>query len=238
MCGRFVSALPPEELARIFAIAGPLPNAAPTWNLAPTQSAVVVRRNPETGERALSLLRWGLFPSFAKDPKATRPFNARAESVATNGMFRGAFAKRRCLVPADAYYEWHATPAGKIPYAIAGTDGLPLALGGIWEGHRAPDGEITRSFAIVTTAANTALAHLHPRMPLVVAHADWPAWLGEAEADATRLLRAAPEAALKAWRIGTAVNSVRNNTPELLWPATPQAGDTLSPPEASGTLTL
>ncbi|MEJ0047363.1 MAG: SOS response-associated peptidase [Rhodospirillales bacterium] len=137
MCGRFASVLPADELARIFATEGPLPDTQPSWNIAPTQPAVVVRRHPQTAARQLSVLNWGLLASFVKDPaSARRPFNARAETVATSTLFRGAFARRRCLVPADAYYEWRTEPAGKQPFAVARADGTPLALGGIWEGHR------------------------------------------------------------------------------------------------------
>jgi len=217
MCGRFASTLPLEQLAHLFAITGPRPDTTPNWNLAPTQSAVAVRRHPETGDRVLSLLTWGLLPSFTKDPaKAARPINARAETVATSAMFRDAFARRRCLIPADAYYEWQTMDGKKQPYAIARTDGAPCALGGLWEGHRDASGAITRSFAIITVAANTALAHLHARMPLVLASHDWPAWLGETNADPAGLLYAAPDTALKAWRVSTAVNSPKNNGPELL----------------------
>jgi putative SOS response-associated peptidase YedK len=217
MCGRFASTLPLEQLAQLFAITGPLPNAAPNWNLAPTQSAVAVRRNPESSERVLSLLTWGLLPSFTKDPaKATRPINARAETVASSFLFRGAFARRRCLIPADAYYEWQTIDGKKHPFAIARTDGAPCALGALWEGHRDISGAVTRSFAIVTVPANTSLAHLHARMPLVVDPHDWPAWLGETATDPATLLHAAPDTTLKAWRVGTAVNSPKNNGPELL----------------------
>jgi putative SOS response-associated peptidase YedK len=147
--------------------------------------------------------------------KTPRPINARGETVASNGMFKGAFAARRCLVPADAYYEWHAAAGAKVPYAIGRSDGGPLALGGIWEGHKAADGTVTRSFAIVTVAASAALAHLHPRMPLVVEAADWGTWLGEG-GDAAGLLRSSADGVLRAWRVSTRVNNVRNNDAALL----------------------
>jgi putative SOS response-associated peptidase YedK len=230
MCGRFASALPPEELARIFATTGPLPNTAPNWNVAPTQPAVAVRLHPESGARTLGLLTWGLLPFFTRDAaKAVRPFNARAETVASSGMFRDAFARRRCLVPADAYYEWQTSPAGKVPYAIARANGAPLALGGLWEGHRAADGEITRSFAIVTVPANAALAHLHARMPLVLEPKDWAAWLGEVVTDPATLLHPAAEGVLRAWPVSKAVNNVRNNGAALL-KEEEVGGDEASPP--------
>jgi putative SOS response-associated peptidase YedK len=106
MCGRFASFLPAEAIARIFRTVSPLPNIPPNWNVAPTQDALVVRRHPRSGERHLDLLRWGLLPYWTKEPaKARRPINARAETLATSAMFREAFARRRCLVPADAFYE-------------------------------------------------------------------------------------------------------------------------------------
>ncbi len=102
---------------------------------------MVVRRHPDTGERHLDLLKWGLLPSFTKDPAhAKRPINARAETVVTSGMFRSAFARRRCLVPADAFYEWKVVEGGKQPYAVAPMDGQPMAFAGLWEGFRRPDG--------------------------------------------------------------------------------------------------
>jgi putative SOS response-associated peptidase YedK len=215
MCGRFASTLPIEQLARLFAVTEPRPNSAPNWNLAPTQPAAAVRRHPESGKRVLSLLTWGLLPSFAKaDGKGPRPINARAETVATNALFRGAFARRRCLIPADAYYEWHTEGGRKQPYAVARADGAPLALGGLWEGHRAPDETVTRSFAIVTVPADVTLADLHPRMPLVLEPGNWAAWLGETETDPLALLR--PNGGLRAWRVSARVNNARNNEPGLL----------------------
>lgn len=217
MCGRFAAQLPPEFIRRLFATTGDVPNNAPNWNVAPTQPAMVIRHHPQTGERRLDMLSWGLVPSFTKDLKAAkRPINARAETAATSGMFRGALEKRRCLVPADAFYEWLATAAGKQPYAIARTDGAPLALAGIWEGWRAPDGEILRTFAILTTAANVTMSALHTRMPVIVEQPDWPQWLGEAPGGAQALLRSADEGVVQYWPVSRAVNNVRNNGAPLL----------------------
>jgi putative SOS response-associated peptidase YedK len=217
MCGRFASQLPPEEIARLFSTAGDLPNLGPNWNVAPTQPAMVVRRHPETGERRLDVLRWGLVPHFTKDlKKCTRPINARAETVATSGMFRGALVSRRCIVPADAFYEWKAMADGKQPYAIARTDGAPLAFAGLWEGWRSPDGETLRTFTIVTTEANADMARLHSRMPVILERDAWPVWLGEAAGDAPALLRPAADGVVKLWPVSRAVNSVRNNGAALL----------------------
>jgi putative SOS response-associated peptidase YedK len=219
MCGRYASFLPAEALQRIFGTTNPLPNIEPSWNLAPTQSAPVVRRHPETGARHLDLLTWGLLPYFTKDPKhSRRPINARAETLATSGMFRSAFARRRCLIPAAAFYEWKKTGSAKQPYAVARADGAPLALGGIWEGWRGAEGGTERSFAIITVPASHDIAELHDRMPLILESADWPVWLGEIEADPAALLHPPPEHALKMWPVPAAVNSPKNNGPELLIP--------------------
>ena len=219
MCGRFASQLPPELLRRAFAALGDIPNTPPSWNVAPTQAALVVRRNPETGERRLDALRWGLVPHFIKDLKACkRPINARSETIATSGMFRGALASRRCLVPADAFYEWKAMADGKQPYAIARTDGAPLAFAGLWEGWRDPAGEVLRTFTIATTAASEDMAGLHHRMPVILEPDDWPVWLGEESGEYAALMRPAPVGTVWLWPVSRAVNNMRNNGPELLVP--------------------
>jgi putative SOS response-associated peptidase YedK len=217
MCGRFAAQLPAELVARLFRTVNPLPNLAPNWNVAPTQAAMVVRRHPQTGERHLDVLRWGLVPAFTKELKAARrPFNARSETIAGAPMFRGALALRRCLVPADAFYEWQKSPAGKQPFAIARADGAPLAFAGLWESWRDPAGEILRSFVIVTTAANADLAWLHDRMPVILEPEHWAAWLGDLPTDPVPLLKPAAVGALRWWPVSQAVNFVRNNSAALL----------------------
>ena len=216
MCGRYATTLPADAIAALFALAGPLPNWAPTWNMAPTRSAPVVRRHPEAHDRRLDLLRWGLVPHWIKDIKDTsQPINARAETIAATPMFRDAFARRRCLVPADAFYEWQVLETGKQPWAIAREDGAPLVFAGVWEGWRAPDGTVIRSFTIATTIACPTLRPLHERMPVVLEAEDWPLWLGEIPGDPACLLRPS-SSSFKTWRVGTAVNNVRNDSPALL----------------------
>lgn len=201
----------------MFRTRNPLPNMAPSWNVAPTQPAMVVRRHPTVGDRHLDLLRWGLVPHFTKDLKTARkPINARSETAGTSGMFRSALASRRCLVPADAFYEWLAMQDGKQPYAIARRDGVPLAFAGIWEGWRAPDGETLRTFAILTTAANATMRQLHERMPVILEEETWPVWLGEVEGDALSLMQPAANHVLELWPVSRAMNNVRNNGAELL----------------------
>ena len=219
MCGRYAAFLPAEAVARLFHTVNPLPNVAPSWNVAPTQDAMVVRRHPKTGDRHLDLLKWGLLPSWTKQPaQARRPINARSETVATSGLFRDAFKSRRCIVPADLFYEWKADAAARQPFAIARQDGQPMAFAGVWEAFRWPDGEITRTFAILTTAANADIAALHERTPVILEQSDWPLWVGEADGDPAALLHAPPDGTLRFWAVGRAVNAARNNGPELIEP--------------------
>jgi putative SOS response-associated peptidase YedK len=215
MCGRYVQTMPAEVTRQLFRTTGALPNLAPSWNVAPTQSAPVVRRHPETGERHLDLLRWGLLPRWVKDPKGARqPINARAETVATSPMFREAYARRRCLVPANAFYEWKAEPGGKQPMAMAPRSGAGMAFAGLWEGWRGEGGEVVRTFAILTTDANAPMRAVHHRMPVILAPDDWTEWL-EGD-DPAALLRPAPDDLLRFWPVSRTVNSPWNNGPELL----------------------
>jgi len=223
MCGRFAVVLPADSIVALLRALGPAPNWPPSWNVAPTQNAPVVRLHPQTRERRLDLLRWGLVPHWAKDPKAVRmTTNARGETLSTTAMFRDAFARRRCLIPADAFYEWETIGTVKQPWAIARADEQPLVFGGVWEGWRGGDGTVIRSFTIVTTAANPALRPLHERMPLVLEPQDWPAWLGETEADIGGLV-VPSAAAFRRWKVSPAVNAVRNNDASLLLPLPPES---------------
>jgi len=216
VCGRYASFLPAEALRAMFDTVNATPNWEPTWNMAPTRDAPVVRLHPETRARHLDLLRWGLVPHWAKDPKSVRlPINARAETLATSAMFRDALERRRCLVPADVFYEWQAVDGAKLPFAVARADGDPMVFAGLWEGWRGPERTVIRSFTIVTTTANTLLRPIHERMPVILERTAWPVWLGEEEGDPTAVLQ--PSAAeLRVWRISTAVNSVRNDNAALL----------------------
>ena len=163
------------------------------------------------------MLAWGLIPGFMKDADGGRkPINARSETVASSGMFRGAFASRRCLIPMDAFYEWRTTPNGKQPYAFARADGQPLVLAGIWEHWRAPDGEVRRTFAILTTAANASMRRIHDRMPVIIEADDRTVWLGERDGEARELLGPASEDTLRRWPVSRDVNSPRHDRPDLL----------------------
>ena len=160
MCGRFVQKTPLGEIRVLFETTNPVPNAPPHYNAAPTQDLAVVRYNPQSRPRALDLLRWGLVPLWAKDSSiGARCINARAEGIETKPAFRDAFARRRCLVPSDGFYEWQKAGGKTQPYAIIPKEGVPqegaiFAFAGLWERWGSPvDGSIWRSFAIVTRSA-------------------------------------------------------------------------------------
>ena len=220
MCGRFASSLPPDEIRRVFETLGDLSNHPPSWNVAPTQPALVVRRHFQTGERRLNPLLWGFIPASETDPRGgRRPINARSETVAGARMFRDAFRRRRCIVPATAFYEWNDTPSGKQPYAFGRRDGAPLALAGLWEAWREPGGgAIRRTFTVVTTVADAVVGRIHDRMPVILEPEDWPAWLGETEGDPARPLRPAAAGVLRSWPVSRDVNSPRHDRPDLLDP--------------------
>ena len=225
MCGRFALYQTPADLAEVFGTHNAVPNFQPNWNLPPSQPAPVVRHNPKTAVRSLDVLRWGLIPHFARDAADARMLNnARAETVAKLPSFRAAFAARRCIVPADAFYEWRRDGKLKQPFAIARADGAPLAFGGIWESwtDRA-SGDILGSFAIVTPDANGTMAPIHDRMPIVLEAPDWPVGLGEEEGDPKTLLRPAADTVLRTWPVSTDVNSARHKGAELLQPMQEEA---------------
>lgn len=222
MCGRFVQRGAPIAYAEHFGVdpkAAPLPNAPPRTNAAPTQDLMVVRRHPETGARHLSLLRWGLVPSFSRDAAGgARMINARSESVAEKPAFRAAWrARRRCIVPAEGFYEWHAGPHGRQPFFICRADGAPLAMAGVWDGWKDPaSGAWLRTFTILTCAADPLLRPLHERMPVILPEADLEAFL--TQADPRDLLRPFPGAELRLRPVSQRVNSVRNEGDDLLAP--------------------
>src|ERR1700674_909106 len=160
----------------------------PAGNVAPTDPLPVVRYDAKAGERSLDVMRWGLVRFWAKDIKVGfSNINAKAEGIEGKPAFRGAFQRRRCLVPVDNFYEWEKTAAGKQPYTIALADRRLMALAGLWENWRSPAGEWVRSFAVIATMPNELCARPHDRMPVVLKPEAWPAWLGEEPAGADAL---------------------------------------------------
>jgi len=224
MCGRARISSDVSEIKLVFSIPPerPAPNFAANWNAAPTDMLPVVRWDAAAGLRSLDLLRWGLVPYWAKEVKiGYTTINARAETVAGMPAFREPFRRRRCLVPFDSFYEWRKIDGGTQPYAVARADGRIMAVAGLWDNWRSPQGERVRSFTVVTTAANAFMAPLHDRMPVILEAPDWPAWLGEESAEAARLralMAPAAEDALRMWPVDRRVGNVRNNDPSLIEP--------------------
>jgi putative SOS response-associated peptidase YedK len=210
MCGRYLITSPAEALRQIFGFAGPAPNLPPRWNVAPTDRVPVIRR--AAAGRTLSVLRWGLVPSWAKDLSVgSRMINARGESVAEKPAYRDAFRARRCLVPADGFYEWREGPgAPKNPLMFTLRDGKPFAFAGLWEHWRAPGGEEVETFTIVNTAAAGAMTAYHHRVPVVLDPKDYDAWL-DTSRDASPLVKAPPGDWFVATPVSTYVNNVRND---------------------------
>lgn len=227
MCGRFAASSSVEELTAFFEIdevVEPLP--APRYNIAPTMpiAAVFTHVGEAASSRRLAALRWGLVPSWAKDPDhGARLINARVETVAEKPSFRAALARRRCLIPADGYFEWRPRTSApgkavKQPYFIAPRDGRPLAMAGLYEYWRGPDGGWLVTAAIITTEATDEVGVLHDRMPMVVTPQNWQAWLDpEVRGPVTELLTA-PAAEVSFHPVSQAVNRVGNDGPELLEP--------------------
>jgi putative SOS response-associated peptidase YedK len=223
MCGRYVIISTPEAIRAFFGY-GEQPNFPPRYNVAPTQPIPIVRL--VDGKRSFALVRWGLLPSWVKDPK-TFPLliNARGESVIDKPAFRNAMRRRRCLIPTDGFYEWQAG-APKRPHFVRakrGVDGAapPLAFAGLWETWTGPNGEEMDAAAIVTTSANRPLAQLHERMPVFVPKEAFDLWLDCANVEANvaaALIRPAPDALLEAYEISPAVNRVANDSAALIAP--------------------
>lgn len=224
MCGRFLNRTPASETARLFGTTNPVPNFPPRYNLAPSEGVLAVRFNPDDGRRHLDVMRWGLIPIWAKDRSiGNKLINARGEDVAETQAFREAFQKRRCLVPADGFYEWKKVASGKEPYAIVPAEGEPVfAFAGLWDRWRDPaTNEVVRSCCIITCPPNELLAPIHDRMPVILDQPDWARWLGEESArrqELQRLLRPFSAARMSAYRVGQRVNNVRNDDAALIMP--------------------
>jgi len=211
MCGRFALTSTPEALAERFELSEP-PACRARYNVAPGQDVLVVR-GAASRSRSAGFLRWGLVPAWADSPAVgSRMINARAETAASKPAFRDAFHARRCIVPADGFYEWH----DRHPYWISGSG--PFGIAGLWERWRGSDGTALESCTLLTTQANERLAALHPRMPVILARGDEAAWLDPAlPAEAAQaLLRPPPADALAFHPVGLRVNRIEADDPGLL----------------------
>jgi putative SOS response-associated peptidase YedK len=225
MCGRYANSRHDGDLLRDFQIASVVdPAPEPSWNVAPTDPGRVIleRLVDDVPDRQLRTLRWGLVPSWAKDTKiAAKLINARSETVTEKPAFKTAASRRRCLVPADGYYEWMVTDNGKIPMFLHG-DGT-LGFAGLYEIRRDPNDADTWlwTYTIVTTSTRDELGHVHDRSPVVVPNDLRDAWLDPGLTDlgtVRDLLSSIPSPVLETYEVSTAVNSVQNNGPELVEP--------------------
>lgn len=226
MCGRFAASADVDQLIEFFEIdqvVGELPPRS--YNIAPTDPIVAVleRQRPEGPTRVLTTVRWGLVPSWASDSSgAARLINARVETLSVKPSFRRALASRRCLIPADGYYEWRERPRlgggrpVKQPYFIRPKAAGPLAMAGLYEYWKAPDASWLTSATIITCAATDELGRLHDRMPMAVSPANWDAWLDPGLESAAVELLSVPAPDLEWFAVSTAVNRTGNNGPELI----------------------
>jgi putative SOS response-associated peptidase YedK len=215
MCGRYALTSPLAVIAERFHLLW-MPAIAPHYNIAPSQTIPVVR-NTEQG-RELALLKWGLIPSWSKDASiGMKLINARGESLGDKPAFRNAYRHRHCLVPADAFYEWKPVAGRKQPYCIRMRDQALFGMAGLWEHWMAPDGQVVESCTIVTVDANAMVAELHDRMPLILAPADYDAWLGASTKEAA-LPRAVPAEEMVAYPVSPLVSNAKNDVPACLIP--------------------
>lgn len=221
MCGRYTLAAPEGALIEAFDVPALTFDYHPRYNIAPGQPCPVVAEDREG--RRMGLLEWGFVPSWKDEPKG--PFiNARAESVATKASFREAFRRRRCLLPADGFYEWKAEGSAKAPFWLHPALGGLLSFAGIWETWARPGHESRHGFAILTTDANEEVAEIHDRMPLVIAPQDRDTWLARTSSRDSlhRLMRPAPAGTFSLRRVSSRVNRPSEDDPGLVDPATEQ----------------
>lgn len=215
MCGRYTLKTPLDKLVQQLDLTGQSPTLSPNYNVAPTQNVAAVMNG-----RRLETLRWGLIPSWAKDDSiGARLINARAETVNEKPSFRSAFRRRRCLIPADGFYEWRRVNGGKQPFYITLRGGEPFVFAGIWESWSGT-GEDVLSCAIITTTANSLVAEIHERMPVIIPAAAYDDWLDpEIDAhEALALLEPYPADAMDAYPVSTHVNRPANNDERCVQP--------------------
>jgi putative SOS response-associated peptidase YedK len=228
MCGRFVSATPPDQIAAYFGTEAPEALLEASYNVAPTNDVYAVLEDGST--RHLDAFHWGLVPHWAKDPKiGSKMINARAETVAERSAYKQALLKRRCIIPVTGFYEWQKRPGQKTkqPFFIHRPDGEPYAFAGLWEVWRGPDKdqEPLRSCTIITTTPNEPMAAIHDRMPVILPREAWDTWLDRDNHDLEllgKLLVPAPPSLITMHPVSTSVNNVRNDGPELTDEAEPQ----------------
>jgi putative SOS response-associated peptidase YedK len=213
MCGRFVLKATPSELITRFGL-DECVDLIPRYNIPPGTNIAAIRQSPE-GKRVLHLLKWGLVPHWAKDPGIGNKLNnARGESVMEKPSFREAFKRRRCLIPADAFYEWKAEGKLKQPYCISLPE--PFAMAGLWESWTSPDGSILRTCCVITTGPNAVMAPIHDRMPVIIAPENWGNWLSAPVEEVADLIRPYPADQMHAWPVSRRVSKTVEDDAELV----------------------
>lgn len=219
MCGRFALFSDPHALSHRFSTEAP-PDLCPRFNIAPTQNILMMR--VESNKRRFALCRWGLIPNWAKTVEIGYiSYNARAETVAEKPGYREAFKRRRCLIPADGYYQWQEVPGSKAkqPWFVVLRNQLPMALAGLWEEWRSPEGENLESCAIIVTEANELLRPIHNRMPVILAPTHWNEWLELGARDAhilQSLLKPYPKEGMAVWPVSRKVNNPKYDSEKCI----------------------
>jgi putative SOS response-associated peptidase YedK len=221
VCGRFTLTKSPEEIETTFGL-DETPRWKPRFNIAPGQDVATIHQSDD-GRRELAPRRWGLVPQWAKDVRiGSRLINARSETADAKPSFRDAMRRRRCLLPADGFYEWAASGAGpRQPYYIVRPDRDCFALAGLYERWRAPEGDWLETCTVLTTRANAVLAAIHARMPVILPPSSWEGWLDPEQRDPARLrelLAPRPEAELEAVPVSLRVNRPQHDDPECIAP--------------------
>lgn len=217
MCGRYALKVRPAELITHFHL-DECEDFPPRYNIPPGTDIPVIRYSPE-GKRVLHLLRWGLVPHWAKDPTiGTKLNNARGESVSEKPSFRDAFKRRRCLIPADGFYEWKTEGDIKQPYYVSLKSGAPMAMGGLWESWRRPDGEILRTCCVITTGPNGVMKPIHDRMPVIIEPEHWQEWLTAPPEVVGDLIAPYTAEAMQAWAVDRRVSRSNEEGPALVAP--------------------
>ncbi|WP_017651942.1 SOS response-associated peptidase [Fortiea contorta] len=231
MCGRFTLKQPASALVEAFHLQSS-PHLSAQYNIAPTQMVTTVLHNGANNNREFQQLRWGLIPSWAKDPAiGAKLINARSETVAQKPSFRSAFKRRRCLVVADGFYEWKKQPGKKQPFYFQLQDKQPFGFAGLWEQWLSPSGEEILSCTILTTTANELLQPIHDRMPVIIAPQDYDFWLDPQEQtpeSLQQLLIPYPVAAMTAYPVSTLVNNSQHNTPDCILPLSEKTNPEIS----------
>lgn len=221
MCGRFTLAPTPDDLAETFGLSG-IPDMVPRYNIAPSQPVAIIRYNPDGHRRHLSFARWGLIPSWAKNSTGgPHPINARAETAAEKSTFREALKSRRCLIPADGFYEWAKAGSKKTPVRFTMADSHVFAFAGLWDHWERPDGAAIESCTILTTTPNELVASVHNRMPAILRPEAYPYWLDPTVTSTSLVLTLlCPYLAreMRAYPVGTMVNSTASEGPKLIEP--------------------